>query len=146
VKCPVADHRIEQFGSCESRRGVDRRENQETKEPPMIGKTKERRVLYHPVLGKQDPKKRKLKIIVDGKVIEALEGETITAALLANGIRVYRKSIRYGEPRGLFCGIGQCASCVMTVNGIPNVRTCVTPVKEGMTVKTQSGRGRLEKW
>lgn len=111
----------------------------------MTRKRKGRRVLNHPILGKQDPTRRKFKIIIDGKVIEALEGETITAALLANGIRVYRRSIRYGEPRGLFCGIGQCASCVMTVNGIPNVRTCVTLVRKSMIVKTQSGRGKLEK-
>jgi NADH dehydrogenase/NADH:ubiquinone oxidoreductase subunit G len=30
----------------------------------------------------------------------------------------------------------------MIVNGIPNVRTCVTPVEEGMVIETQYGKGK----
>ncbi|MHB8947330.1 MAG: (2Fe-2S)-binding protein, partial [Bacillota bacterium] len=44
-------------------------------------------------------------------------------------------------PRGLFCAIGRCTDCVMTVDGVPNVRTCVTPVREGLRVETQRGLG-----
>ena len=46
------------------------------------------------------------------------------------------------EPRGIFCGIGQCTDCVMTVNGKPNVRTCITPVEDGMVIETQEGYGK----
>ena len=45
------------------------------------------------------------------------------------------------DGRGIFCGIGQCTDCMMVVNGIPNVRTCITPVEDGMTVETQEGLG-----
>jgi predicted molibdopterin-dependent oxidoreductase YjgC len=82
-----------------------------------------------------------VEIEVDGMVIKAKEGEPILAALLANGIRINRYTLKRKDPRGLFCGIGQCTDCAMIVDGIPNVRTCITPVKEGMIVKTQYGLG-----
>mgnify|MGYP002597611626 CR=1 FL=1 len=71
----------------------------------------------------------------------AREGDPIAAALMANGIRTFRHTARYHEPRGLFCGIGQCTDCVMEVDGKPNVKTCITRVREGMTVRTQEGNG-----
>lgn len=98
------------------------------------------RVLDHPILGQQSPGKM-LNITVDGKKIKAREGEMIIAALLNAGIRINRFTSKYNEPRGIFCGIGQCTDCIMTVNGIPNVRTCVTPVEEEMVIETQYGRG-----
>ena len=96
------------------------------------------RVTSHPVLG-QLVQARMLRITVDGRVLAAREGETIAAALLAEGIRVNRLTKKRHEPRGLFCGIGQCTDCVMVVNGVPNTRTCVTPVADGMVIETQVG-------
>jgi len=78
----------------------------------------------------------------DGKEITALAGEPIAAALAAAGIRVHRYTAERSEPRGIFCAIGQCTDCVMTVNGVPNVRTCITPVVAGMVVETQHGAGQ----
>jgi len=98
------------------------------------------RVLDHPILGRQSPG-RMLNITVDGKKIKAREGEMIIAALLNAGVRINRFTSKYKEPRGIFCAIGQCTDCIMTVNGIPNVRTCVTPVKGEMVIETQYGRG-----
>ena len=40
-----------------------------------------------------------------------------------------------------FCAIGKCSSCFMVVDGVPNVRTCVTPLAAGMKVETQLGKG-----
>ena len=91
------------------------------------------RVEKHPVLGDREVG-RLVSVSVDGKEIQAVEGEPIAAALLAQGIRVFRKTPRFGEPRGLFCGIGRCTDCIMTVDGTPNVRTCVTPIKAGMVI------------
>lgn len=48
------------------------------------------------------------------------------------------RSIKYHRPRGLFCNTGKCASCLMRVDGTPNVRACVTPVHDGMQVETQN--------
>ncbi|MGI6603771.1 MAG: (2Fe-2S)-binding protein [bacterium] len=99
------------------------------------------RVNEHPVLG-QLAEAPEVTIEVDGRSITAREGEPIAAALLAAGIRVFRTTRRLGHPRGLFCGIGRCTDCVMIVDGIPNVRTCVTPVRAGMKIETQRGLGR----
>lgn len=82
-----------------------------------------------------------VEITVDGKTIPAYEGEPILASLLANGIRINRYTVKKHEPRGLFCGIGQCTDCAMIVDGIPNVRTCITPVRAGMIICTQDGLG-----
>ena len=80
-------------------------------------------------------------IEVDGTPVVAFAGETIATALLASGRRSLRHTEKHEKPRGIFCGIGICFDCLMTVNGLPNVRTCVTPVRDGMAVETQDGRG-----
>ena len=91
-----------------------------------------------------EKKIKKVEIIVDGVAINAYEGEPILAALLANNIKVNRYTMKKHEPRGLFCGIGQCSDCSMVVNGQANVRTCITPVKAGMIIKTQDGIAKGE--
>jgi aerobic-type carbon monoxide dehydrogenase small subunit (CoxS/CutS family) len=52
---------------------------------------------------------------------------------------VHRYTAKRHEPRGIFCAIGRCTDCVMVVDGVPNVRTCMTPLTEGMRVQTQYG-------
>jgi NADH dehydrogenase/NADH:ubiquinone oxidoreductase subunit G len=99
------------------------------------------RVAVHPILGDLPPA-REVTIYVDGEPISAREGEPIAVALLAAGRRVLRWTEKLGEPRGLFCALGRCTDCAMTVDGRPNVRTCVTPVREGMVVETQDGRSQ----
>ncbi|AEH23876.1 FAD-dependent oxidoreductase [Pyrococcus yayanosii] len=95
----------------------------------------------HPILNFS--RGRKVTIYFEGKQIEAYEGETIAAALHAAGIRVLNYSRVEGRPRGLFCAIGKCSSCLMTVNGVPNVRTCITLVEDGMVI--ERGQGELTK-
>ncbi|HKL12875.1 MAG TPA: (2Fe-2S)-binding protein [Halanaerobiales bacterium] len=102
------------------------------------------RINNHPILGKRE-EKEKVEIIFDGNKITAEKGEMIAAALYANGIRINRYTIKYNEPRGIFCAIGQCTDCSMVVNGIPNVRTCITPVEKGMVIETQYGLKRSGK-
>ena len=80
-----------------------------------------------------------VEITVDDITIQAYEGEPILAAILNAGIKINRYTVKRNEPRGLFCGIGQCTDCAMIVDGKPNVRTCITPVKAGMIIKTQHG-------
>jgi len=76
---------------------------------------------------------------VDGVPIAAFAGETVASALLASGGLSLRRSEKHQEPRGIFCGMGICFECLMTVNGVPNVRTCITPAEPGMVVITQHG-------
>jgi len=98
------------------------------------------RIYKHLILGDlKEP--HKVNIIVDGKKIEAFEGEPIAAALIASGIKVFHRTIKRNEPRGYFCAVGVCSDCFMIVNGKPNTRTCITPVEEGMIIETQAGKG-----
>ena len=99
------------------------------------------RIDDHPILGK-DYRDTWVNIFFDGKKLKAIKGETIAASLSANGIYKFRTTSRFKKPRGIFCGIGRCTDCVMIVDGIPGVRTCVTAVEEGMKIFTQVGPGR----
>ncbi|TWH81389.1 (2Fe-2S)-binding protein [Sedimentibacter saalensis] len=101
------------------------------------------RIAEHPILG-QDIREEIVTITFDGKEITAYKGEMIAAALIANGVHTFRHTERKNKPRGIYCGIGRCTDCVMIVDGIPNVRTCVTEVRDGMKVETQYGRGDWE--
>ncbi len=73
----------------------------------------------------------------DEQSIEAFEGETVAAALLASGGRTLRATSRKGEPRGLFCNMGICFDCLVEVNGNPNQRACQYQVTNGLKVKSQ---------
>ncbi len=99
------------------------------------------RIDKHPVLKFNNGKK--IKFTFDGKEIEGHEGETIAAALHAAGVKVLTHSHELKRPRGFYCAIGNCGQCIMEVNGISNVRTCIEPLKEGMVVKTQEGKGSI---
>jgi len=98
------------------------------------------RIENHPILGEAQHGK-KITIYYDGEPVESFEGETITAALWAAGKRIARTTPERHEPRGLFCAIGYCSDCLMVVDGVPNVRTCVTFVEDGMKIETQEGTG-----
>ncbi len=99
------------------------------------------RIEEHPIL--TFTKGKKVTFEYEGQTIEGYEDEPIAAALHAAGIRVLGTSLRYGHPRGFFCAVGKCASCLMVVDGKPNVMACITPVRQGMVVHRQKGRGKL---
>lgn len=99
------------------------------------------RISQHPILtfGSQ----KLVEFTFEGKTLSGVEGEPIICALHDNGIKVIGHSHNKHRPRGLYCAIGNCSSCVAIVDGKPNVRTCVTPLKEGMTINMQNGKGEL---
>ncbi len=99
------------------------------------------RITQHPILNYK--KEKRVKFCFDGKELQGYAEEPIAAALHAAGLRVLRRSIKYNRPRGFFCAVGKCSSCLMRVNGVPNVRVCVTKLEEGMEVETQEGKGIL---
>lgn len=99
------------------------------------------RLEAHPVLSFN--RGRKISFNFDGAEVAGYEGETIAAALHAAGVRVLSHSIERSRPRGFYCAIGNCSSCMMEVNGEANVKVCVTMLQEGMTVRTQEGKGEL---
>jgi len=74
-------------------------------------------------------------ITIDGQPAQAYPGETIAAALQAAGAGT-RHAMAW---RGLYCGIGVCFVCLVTVDGVPGVRACVTPARPGMHIITVDG-------
>ncbi|SDC21918.1 (2Fe-2S)-binding protein [Shouchella lonarensis] len=70
----------------------------------------------------------------DDTTYEAIEGDTIASALLARGVRILRRHEETGETRGIYCNIGHCFECRVTVDGKESERACLTPVQAGMTV------------
>ncbi len=93
------------------------------------------RIKEHPILDFKHDKK--VIFTFEGQKMEGYKDEPIAAALVAAGIKVLSYSRKLKRPRGFFCAIGNCSSCLMRVNGIPNVRTCVTRLEEGMVVERQ---------
>lgn len=79
-------------------------------------------------------KREEVGFTFNGRELTGLAGEPIAAALLANGIRALGRHERSGRPRGIYCGIGHCYECRVTVNGVPGVRACLTPLESGMVV------------
>jgi predicted molibdopterin-dependent oxidoreductase YjgC len=100
------------------------------------------RIEQHPILDFQ--RGEKVNFFFNGQEIEGYPTETIAAALHAAGVKELAKSPELHRPRGLFCAIGNCSSCLMVVNGQPNIRVCVTKVQKGMKVETQQGKGDLK--
>jgi aerobic-type carbon monoxide dehydrogenase small subunit (CoxS/CutS family) len=76
-------------------------------------------------------------IEVDGKPVIAYPGETLATVLLAAGWRAFRHTLLSGEARSLFCGMGVCFDCLVTLNGRQNVRACSTLARPGDRVERQ---------
>ncbi len=93
------------------------------------------RIKDHPIL--EFEKGNKLKFSFEGEVLEGYSDEPIAVALYAAGKFKLSSSLKYHRPRGIFCCIGNCSSCLMKVNGMPNVRTCTVRLEEGMKVELQ---------
>src|SRR5262249_14715459 len=81
---------------------------------------------------------RSLTFTFEDRTVHAVAGQSIAAALYHAGVRVFTRSFKYHRPRGLFCVSGDCPNCMMEVDGRPNVRTCVEPVRQGQVVRSQN--------
>lgn len=93
------------------------------------------RIVNHPVLGEltnQTP----VTFTFDGQTYEGLEGDTIASALLANGIRQLRVHEGTGAPRAIYCNIGHCFECRVTVNETQTLRACMTPIQNQMVIES----------
>ena len=99
------------------------------------------RIEEHPIL--TFTREEKIHFSFEGKIIDAYKGDTIAAALHAAGVKVLSHSLKRDRPRGFFCAIGKCSSCMMEVDGVPNVKTCLVLAEDGMEVHSQTGWGTL---
>lgn len=72
----------------------------------------------------------------DGRDVTARAGQSLAAALTDAGQIALRKTAK-GAERGMFCGMGVCQDCLVTVDGTPNQRACMTPATDGLSVASQ---------
>ena len=77
----------------------------------------------------------------DGRSVAFVAGQSVGAALWADGVRSWRTTRFAGRPRGLFCGIGVCFDCLVEIDGRSDRRACVTTARQGQQVRTQRGSG-----
>ena len=87
---------------------------------------------------------RKITFTYKGKTLTGVQGDTIASALYANGVRIYGRSLKYHRPRGLYSLDGESSNTMMEVDGIPNVRTENTLLKQGMVIKEQNVKGSAD--
>jgi predicted molibdopterin-dependent oxidoreductase YjgC len=80
-------------------------------------------------------------VTFDGRTLNALPGQTVAAVLWSAGIFAWRTTRVEGQSRGVFCGIGVCFDCLVTVNGVPNQRACLVSARPGDVITTQRGDG-----
>ncbi|MET8570128.1 (2Fe-2S)-binding protein [Streptomyces sp. NPDC004783] len=92
-------------------------------------------------VGRRD---RPLRITVDGEPVEGIDGQTVAGVLLASGRLAWRRG-RSGAPRGVFCGIGVCFDCLVTVGDERDVRACRRRARDGDVVTTQTRRPRTDR-
>lgn len=94
------------------------------------------RIEKHPILA--IPPAEAIEFSWQGAKLEARTGETITSALLANGIKIFGHHPKDGSPQGIFCANGQCSQCMVLANGLP-VKSCMELVQPGMVVEPADG-------
>lgn len=93
------------------------------------------RIKNHPVLGKLDLNSM-VPFTFNGNTYYGRAGESLGAALLANNIRILRKHEKTGSGRGIYCNIGHCFECRVSVNNGQGVRACLTPLQKNMEIKS----------
>lgn len=91
------------------------------------------RVDKHPIIN--PPKKEFIEFFFNDIKMQAMPGEIISSALFANGVYTFRHHKKDSSPQGIFCANGQCAQCLVLVDGLPQ-KACITPIKPGMHVQS----------
>ena len=90
------------------------------------------RIQKHPIL--EITEENPVHLTWDGQPLNAREGEMISSALFAHGVRIFGHHPKDGAAQGIFCANGQCAQCMVIANGVP-VKACMTPVSAGMRIE-----------
>lgn len=79
------------------------------------------------------------RLTIDGTPCVVESGLSVAAALIAAGVHDFARS-KSGAPRGVFCGMGACHDCLVTIDGRTSQRACMSPVRDGMVIERQSAR------
>ena len=98
------------------------------------------RITKHPIISPDS--EPNINFTFNGEAYKARPDEAISSAMMAYGIGIFNKHPKDGAPQGIFCANGQCAQCLVLVDGHPK-KACITPVKEGMKVEELNGLPEL---
>jgi sarcosine oxidase subunit alpha len=94
------------------------------------------RIKKHPILA--IPETKLISFYWNQQELSAREGETISSALFANGIRIFGHHPKDGAPQGIYCANGQCSQCMVIADGTP-LKACMELVSPGMRVEPSDG-------
>lgn len=83
-----------------------------------------------------------LRVSVDGQSVVADPGDTVASLLLMHGHKTFRVNRPSGQARAPYCMIGVCFECLVTIDGEPEVQSCLVRVQDGMEVQTQRASAR----
>lgn len=95
--------------------------------------------MFRTMLPPAEDKRLLVEIYVEGRPVEAREGETLAAALLKADVVPFRKTPVSGQPRAPLCLMGVCFDCLVEVDGAQNVQSCMVEVHAGMQVRLPNG-------
>lgn len=76
-----------------------------------------------------------LRVSVNGREIDVPVGSVVAAAVARAGEARFRRSVS-GMARGPLCGMGVCMECRVTIDGVPQRRSCQVLCADGMEVQT----------
>src|SRR5690606_24445990 len=99
------------------------------------------RRLPRPVAGEWIDRSRPLRMLFEGREIEAFEGDTLTSALAGAGVMVTARSFKYHRPRGLVSAAGHDANNLFQVGPEPNQRGDQILAREGLTFSAVNTHG-----
>ena len=98
------------------------------------------RIKKHPII--EVPARNEVTFTWNGKKMTGYHGEMISSALIANDIHIFGHHPKDNSPQGIFCANGQCSQCMVIADGLP-VKACMTPLQEGLAVKSVEGLPQL---
>uniref|UniRef100_UPI003BA8DE10 sarcosine oxidase subunit alpha family protein n=1 Tax=Stappia sp. TaxID=1870903 RepID=UPI003BA8DE10 len=93
-------------------------------------------------------RKRPVTFTFDGKRLTGFHGDTLAAALLANGIHLVGRSFKYHRPRGILTagseepnalvGVAKSADAAARGQSVPNLRATQVEIHEGLVAESQN--------
>jgi len=92
------------------------------------------RIDQHPILDK-NVNQREVRFYYNNKEFYGFEGEAVSSALIANGVKEFAIHKKNDSPKGIYCANGQCSHCTVIIDDIPQ-KSCITPLKEDMHIQT----------
>lgn len=85
---------------------------------------------------KRSPNAKFVSFTFAGRQLTGPEGLPVALALGLEGILSFSQH-DCPQPRGVYCGIGHCYECRVTIDGVPHLRSCLVLLKKDMVVEPE---------